>query len=419
MLEVQDAEANTNTDNGLKTPVVDSSSAPIIAPDPIPEKPKSKKKKIVAIIIVVLLLVAGAAIGAWQFIENKDDDTQKEAPASVVESTENIFYINKSTLYAYNLATKKISEVDSKVTANNSGGMGVGSANTLTSRNLKTVAYLKDNDVWIKDGDNDPKKISQPSQVNDGDRYMVTWSSDAKYLVYSIGTSCLESTIDEGGCEPDPADKDVVGIYLYSVDSNESTKLSIPRADSWLPNSNKLVYFTSSDNLYSMHTYDVISKVDSVVTKTYFLSDPVLDFSDDGTKIIYSSNDIITIADIDNTNQKPLQIGEENILNIQSPVFLAGSDSDFAFTLEKHKTCEGGVGICPQSYLFTTINNQITQITETEGFRTIVIKKDMIATVRGDVVTPTQTLSLVNTSTGEIVDILQSDEPIWARTSGY
>ena len=48
MLEVQDAEANTNTDNGLKTPVVDSSSAPIIAPDPIPEKPKSKKKKIVA-----------------------------------------------------------------------------------------------------------------------------------------------------------------------------------------------------------------------------------------------------------------------------------------------------------------------------------------------------------------------------------
>lgn len=395
-----------------------------------PKKSKLNWKKVLLILGIVIFVAAIVGGLAWYFASQGTDDsniakkesTKTEKAEVKKEQVKKIYYSDNTKLYSVNPSDKKITEIDTAVTSNG-GAVGYGSQSPLMAPDFLKVAYIKNNEVWVKEDLSNPKKIEQPTPKKTAgfySWYISGWSSDSSKFTYSINFDCGMGSAD---CDETDEDKNATGIYWYSLNSGKSTKLSIPRTDMWLPNSQKVVYFSKVNNLSYLHTYDVLSKEDKVITATPFEGlEPQIAFSDDATKMIYSygppSGGVsrIVIANADNTNQKIQKEGKW--AEYQWPRFVKGSTSDYVYSHSEEWACPGGTGGCPKMILYSVVAGATKNLGGIINHITGFWDATTIIVLRGynyDAA-KTRTLSLVNVSdSSSVVNLYEGKEQLESK----
>jgi hypothetical protein len=414
-------EKNNDNVNENPSEIAKSEQAP-----PTPAKsvklPSARKRKILIGILIFLLLAAVAA-AVYFLVFNKKEKSQavvrpieNTAPkVTRIEQVKKIYYVDNNKLYSINPLDKKVEEIDTQVSSG-SGGTGSGMNTPLTSPDQFKVAYINDGKLWLKEDGKPAKQIDfpKPNKPAKGEyTWLISaWSSDSKNFTYSVA---LECGIDS--CDDSDIDKNVTGVFWYSLSSGKPTKLPIDSSDMWVPGTSKVAYF--DDNVQPVHlkTYDVVSKQTATLTKTGWSGlPPQLAFSDDGSKIIYvdgdgnANTDRLVIANADNTGQSVQKNGRW--AEHQWPRFIQGSTTNYLYSHSEGWNCpDGGTG-CPGFYLYTVLNGKTKKITQILSHIAGFYTPEEVITLRGYFydTAKKRTLSLININTAAITDLYSGNE---------
>ncbi|MEK7621130.1 MAG: hypothetical protein AAB395_02130 [Patescibacteria group bacterium] len=398
--------------------MIDENQSQPIAP--IPKKSKWKSKKLW--IIIILILLAGSSVSAYYILKQKAAPSVTSSNVQKVKKTsttqiKNIYFADSEKLYSVNPDTKKLNIVDSNVSSG-SGSIGLGTTSPLNSPNLYRVAYTKKEDIYLKEDGKKIKKIDQPTTEENAGyyKYISAWSSDSENLTYSISFDCGMNP----DCDYKDEDKNLTGIYWYSLNTGESTKLPIKTSEMWVPNTTKVAYFSGEDNVI-LRTYDVVSKEDKQLTSIDWSNPgPQLTFSDDGNKIIYadiatdSNKSQIIIANQDNTGKKNQKSGAYS--ELQFPLFIKDSSDNFVYIKSEDKVCPDGGGGCPISYIYSVIDGKSTKIATSAQAMGFLSDTQLIALTGYAYSKPVKkTLSIINLKDNSTTNLYTGGDQMYAE----
>ena len=314
-------------------------------------------------IIVVLLAIGMAGYNVW--LKNNSKETTKDNVVSeldknsIIQNNNKIYFVDSKKLYSVEAKSKKIVEVDSNVDSNG-GGVGYGSRSPLMSPDMSTVAYVKNNSIWIKSDDAEIMRINQAdlssSTAHCYYHYISAWSSDSSKFTYSV---TFDSGMGDSTCGDE--NKNITGVYVYKISDNTSKKIPINRADLWLPKTSRLVYFNNNNGAINLRTYDFESGKDEQLTKVGWEgTEPQIAFSSNGDKLIYAYQDYsssaskIIMAKTDNTDKKILKEGQW--AEYQWPRFAGDSTENYVYSHSEGWTCPDGSVGCPKKYVYSVVN---------------------------------------------------------------
>lgn len=397
--------------------------------------------KLIIIISVIALIIMVSGAYAWfkyGGVDNSASDSGEKTEVSTVgnPSTDNstkitqtakIYYTSDKNLYSINPVNTGGDPVlvDSGITSSG-GGVGTGSNVPLMSFDQLKAVYIKDGAVWLKQDGQASEKLYQ-STSNDtacyNGLYSIGWSSDSKNLIYNVALS--EGGMGGPTCTQSEHDTNSAGFYWYSLESKKSTKLPITRSDMWVPSSNKIAYFEAEDKnaknyTYQLKTYDVITKEINTLSKTGWLGySPQLDFSDDGSKIIYVAGETnannyskIVIANADNSNQQELKRG--NWAEYQFPKFLKNSKTNYIYTHSEGTACPSGGTGCPAGILYSVIDGNRSKVMGTIFGQYHIDSEGRILALAGYNYSADKkrTISLIDPASNSISNLFVGDETL-------
>jgi len=400
-------------------------------------KDRSKLFKLIIFIVSLLLLVGLVWFlllgNGFSFLGNNTTTGGKLG--------DKIYFSDSNKLMSVNVKTKEAKVIDEGISSKLQV-YRLGSQYPLNSKNFQKVAYVKDNSVWIYDG-NKSQKINQPNiESKKASSILISaWSPKADYLVYFISDG-LYNTNPELSNKPDQvADDSTVGFYVYSVSKSKSTKLSDAKSVmfGWVPGTNKIAYLkenpenadNSEGNLKNIYYYDVTNNA-STAQLDESLTGGLLRFSDDGSKVLYSNvlyeNPIqnrYMISNPDLTDAKVATSFNNAEITDVSPDFLKGSFKYIAYTNLESTSCDkprvptliqGENKGCFAKYLKTNKNDKKSQeLIDWYGFYDFDKAVVLNGLDNSSVEKTEKTLALYNVESGETEKLYSSQYPVYAK----
>lgn len=302
-----------------------------------------------------------------------------------------IYFDYEGTLLAVKPDTKEVTTIDTGIDGN-SGHAEYGSTTPLTSPDLHSVAYVKDNAAWIATGE-EKAKFFTPAVTGDAvslyTTYLSAWSSDSSKLAIAVGFMCPVVDVPSSVvCKEDSVDKDAIGVYVYDVATKKTTKLSTSSVIQWLPGTTQLLSFDDTTTPKTLSSTDVNSNKTSVISSQQFGFAPQSSFSFDGKKALYAigvggtQSSEIFISNIDGSQRQSLKTGA--FAELQWPQFLPNSDSDYIYSKQQKIACYGGGTGCVNFSLQLVKNGEEKQLIESASDKVIGYYNGSAVVVSGD-----------------------------------
>lgn len=399
-------------------------------------KDRSKLFKLI-IFIVSLLLLFGLV---WFLLLGNGFSFLGNNTTTGGKLGDKIYFSDSNKLMSVNVKTKETKVIDEGITSSYME-YPIGSQFPLNSKDFQSVAYVKNNSVWIYDGTKS-EKINQPNIESKKFSYVLlsAWSPKSDYLIYNI----IDSTFSLDPIAKDSpelhADDRTLGAYVYSFSTGKSIKLDKISGIilGWVPGSTKISYIkTSQDssnpitNYNNVHYYDVASNKDSVVIDEPY-NGKFMRFSDDNSRILY--------FDIDSKEENNFKYlvsktdwSEPSVVHTVNRYDSSGINIDFlkgsfkyiaygdkeSVACDKTRMAEIYQGVnkgCYAIYLKNTKNDKKSQeLIDWYGFYDF----DKAVVLNGldnfSVEKTEKTLALYNVESGETEKLYSSQYPVYAK----
>lgn len=335
---------------------------------PPPEKKPFflKRKAVLIALIAIVLLLAGVLLYFFIFAQPKDTTkTNSQATDSLPTTTPTsgtIYAYSDGQLLAINPDSKEFVIAENKIDAE-SGSTNAGSTIPLTAPDFQSGAYVKDNAGWLITATDTKNFYSIPDTAKKTGFYSIflsAWSSDATKLAFTVEFRCPPE--GNNTCKDSDEDKTITGVYVYDKNTNKVARVQATNVIGWIPKTTKIAYF---DDTLEPHQLSINDTALGTTTKSGSLDfgfAPQLSFSDDGTKMIWTAGVHGTesaatySANLDGSNQKTLLTA--SFADLQWPIFLPGSESDYAYSKRKEIKCYEGTSGCVSESLNIVKNGQ-------------------------------------------------------------